>query len=103
MEEIPVKQDFAMTGSLSVRGEVLPVGGVTGKTEAAIEAGIKNIIVPESNAEDIHLSGPLKGRIRVIPVENFVEVLQYALADSPKKKALIRKMAGMLKIKRKKK
>ena len=96
MEGIPVKQEIAMTGSLSVRGEVLPVGGVTGKTEAAIEAGLKQIIVPKSNAEDIHLSGPLKGKIRIIPVSNFVEVLQHALVDSEKKRKLIRKMGTML-------
>lgn len=96
MEGIPVRQDYAMTGSLSVRGEVLPVGGVTGKTEAAIEAGVKSIIVPKSNAEDIHLSGPLKGKIRIIPVSNFVEVLQHALVDSERKRKLIRKMGAML-------
>ena len=96
MEGIPVRQDIAMTGSLSVRGEVLPVGGVTGKTEAAIEAGLKQIIVPKSNAEDIHLSGPLKGKIKIIPVSNFVEVLQHALAESEKKRKLIRKMGTML-------
>lgn len=102
MEGIPVRQDVAMTGSLSVRGEVLPVGGVTGKTEAAIEAGVKKVIVPASNAEDIHLSGPMKKMIRIIPVENFVDVLQHALVEGEKKRKLIRKMSGMLKIKRKK-
>ena len=102
MEGIPVRQDVAMTGSLSVRGEVLPVGGVTGKTEAAIEAGMKNVIVPASNAEDIHLSGPMRKMVRIIPVENFVDVLQNALVEGGKKRALIRKMTGMLKIKGKK-
>ncbi|VVC01897.1 Archaeal Lon protease [uncultured archaeon] len=101
MEGIPVRQDVAMTGSLSVRGEVLPVGGVTGKTEAAIEAGVKSIIVPASNAEDIHLSGPMKKMIRIVPVSNFVDVLQHALVEGEKKKALIRKMSGMLKIRKK--
>ncbi|VVC00100.1 Archaeal Lon protease [uncultured archaeon] len=103
MEGIPVKQNIAMTGSLSVRGEVLPVGGVTGKTEAAIEAGIKEIIVPRSNAEDIHLSGRLKGKIRIIPVGNFVDVLRVALVDCGKKRKLITKMAGMMRIKPRKK
>ena len=42
-----MKQDYAMTGSLSVRGEVMPVGGVSSKVEAAIEAGIKRVIVPK--------------------------------------------------------
>jgi len=96
MEGIPVRQDTAMTGSLSVRGEVLPVGGVTGKTEAAIESGIKFIIVPKSNAEDIHLSNGLEGKIKVLPVSTFADVLRYALADSKKKRALISKMEGML-------
>src|SRR3989338_6515397 len=49
LEEVPIRQDTAMTGSLSVRGEVLPIGGVSAKVEAAIEAGIKRIIVPKSN------------------------------------------------------
>lgn len=96
MEGIPIKQDIAMTGSLSVRGEVLPVGGVTGKTEAAIEAGMKCVIVPKSNAGDIYLSKELRGKIRIIPVENFVDVLKNALVDSKRKAALIRKMSGML-------
>jgi Lon-like ATP-dependent protease len=41
LKKIPIKQEFAMTGSLSVRGEVLPIGGVSSKIEAAIEAGMK--------------------------------------------------------------
>ena len=102
MEGIPVRQELAMTGSLSVRGEVLPVGGVTGKAEAAIEAGMKEIIVPKSNAEDIYLTGSLKGKIRIIPVENFVDVLRIALSESKKKRALISKMSAMLKVKKRK-
>ncbi|MCX8175333.1 MAG: ATP-dependent protease LonB [Candidatus Micrarchaeota archaeon] len=98
MEGIPVRQDVAMTGSLSVRGEVLPVGGVTGKTEAAIEAGLKEIIVPESNVEDIHLSARLRGKIKITPVSNFVEVLRHALEEGKKKRKLIRKMSALLKI-----
>ena len=98
MEGIPVRQDIAMTGSLSVRGEVLPVGGVTGKTEAAIEAGLKEIIVPASNAEDIHLSGKLRGKIKIIPVGNFVDVLKIALENSEKKRKLISKMSALLKV-----
>ena len=97
MEGVPVRQDVAMTGSLSVRGEVLPVGGVTGKTEAAIEAGIKSIVVPKSNADDIYLSNGMRGKIRIIPVETFVDVLSHALVDSKAKQSLIREMAGLLK------
>ncbi|MCW4026529.1 MAG: ATP-dependent protease LonB, partial [Candidatus Bathyarchaeota archaeon] len=53
LKKIPVKQAVAMTGSLSVRGEVLPVGGVSAKVEAAIDAGIKKVLVPKSNQRDI--------------------------------------------------
>ncbi|VVC01639.1 Archaeal Lon protease [uncultured archaeon] len=103
MEGIPVRQDLAMTGSLSVRGEVLPVGGVTGKTEAAIEAGMKAVMVPKSNVDDIYLTGELRNRIRIIPVENFVDVLKIALLESEKKRKLISKMSAMLKIGKKRK
>ena len=96
MEGIPVRQDIAMTGSLSVRGEVLPVGGVTGKTEAAIEAGLKQIIVPKSNVEDIYLSGKFKNKIEIIPAETFTDVLKVALVDCAGKRKLIKKMGAMI-------
>jgi len=96
MENLPVKQDYAMTGSLSVRGEVLPVGGVTAKTEAAIEAGIRNVIVPKSNLEDVYLTNGLKNKVKIIPVSNFVDVLREAIVDSAKKRKLIAKMRAML-------
>jgi len=53
IENIPVRQDIAMTGSLSVRGDVLPVGGVTFKIEAAAKAGIKTVLIPRANLEDV--------------------------------------------------
>ena len=53
IEGIPVRQDVAMTGSLSVRGDVLPVGGVTFKIEAAVKAGIKTVLIPRSNINDV--------------------------------------------------
>jgi len=79
LKNIPIKQEYAMTGSLSVRGEVLPVGGVSSKVEAAIEAGIKRIIVPKSNLQDIIVEkGKLNGT-KIIPVEHIVQVLKEAL------------------------
>jgi Lon-like ATP-dependent protease len=75
-----VRQDTAMTGSLSVRGEVLPIGGVTQKVEAAIEAGLKQVIVPEANVKDIVLSNGTNKKIKIIPVKNIKEVLKHALA-----------------------
>ena len=85
-KNIPVKQDFAMTGSLSVRGEVLPVGGVTAKVEAAIEAGIKSIMVPKANLRDIILSKDKLKSINIIPVERIEDVLKVALDWKGKEK-----------------
>jgi Lon-like ATP-dependent protease len=78
MEVIPVRQDLAMTGSLSVRGEVLPVGGVTAKVSSAIRAGFKEVIVPKSNLDDIVLSEEERKRVQIIPVETLSEVLSVA-------------------------
>ena len=68
-----------MTGSLSIRGEVLPIGGVTAKVEAAIEAGLNAVIVPKSNVQDIILDKDKEGRIKIIPVENIAQVLEQIL------------------------
>jgi len=78
-KDIPVKQDFAMTGSLSVRGDVLPVGGVSSKVEAAIEAGIKNVIVPKANLKDIIIDPEKISKIKIIPVETISDVLKEVL------------------------
>ena len=87
-KKVPVKQDFAMTGSLSVRGEVLPIGGVTAKVEAAIEAGIKNVIVPKTNLKDIIIDKSKISKIKIIPVETIVDVLKVALDWKGKEKIL---------------
>ncbi len=79
LTNIPVRQDIAMTGSLSIRGEVLPIGGTTYKAEAAIEAGIKTIIVPLANYSDIVLSKAQQKELNIIPVTRFWQVLETAL------------------------
>ena len=58
-----------MTGSLSVRGEVMPIGGVSSKVEAALEAGIKKVIVPKTNLKDIIIDANKLAKIEIIPVE----------------------------------
>jgi Lon-like ATP-dependent protease len=68
-----------MTGSLSVRGEVLPIGGVSAKIEAAIAAGIKHVIVPKTNMRDIIVDADNLSKIEIIPVENITQVLKEAL------------------------
>ena len=87
-KKIPVKQDYAMTGSLSVRGEVLPIGGVTAKVEAAIEAGIKKIIVPKANLQDIVVEKKQLKNIEIIPVEKISDVLKETLDWKGKEKIL---------------
>ncbi len=77
--KVPIKQDYAMTGSLSVRGNVLPVGGVTSKVEAAIDAGIKHVIVPRSNAKDIIVDPERLKLITIHPVDHIMDVLELAL------------------------
>jgi Lon-like ATP-dependent protease len=89
LEGIPVDQSYAMTGSLSVRGQVLPVGGVTAKVEAAIEAGFKNVIVPASNEKDIILEEEKRKKINIHPVTTINEVLKLVLAPTRTKAALI--------------
>lgn len=79
LKDLPVNQDCAMTGSLSVRGEVLPVGGVSAKVEAAIEAGITTIIVPKSNLQDIVIDPKKLAKATVIAVERIEEVLNIVL------------------------
>ena len=91
LEGIPVDQSVAMTGSLSIRGHVLPVGGVTAKIEAAIEAGLKKVIIPYANLQDVILDEEHQGKIEVVPVKTVYDVLKHALKDSPKKNDLLEK------------
>ena len=93
LKEIPVKQEVAMTGSLSVRGEVLPVGGVSSKVEAAIDTGIKTILVPKSNEQDIVVDKKKLAKAKIIPVETIEEVLAEALDWNGKEK-ILRKING---------
>ncbi len=79
LKNIPVRQDTAMTGSLSVRGEVLAVGGVTQKVEAAIKAGIKRVIIPKANEKDILLGKEALESVKLIPVSTIREVLENTL------------------------
>jgi Lon-like ATP-dependent protease len=79
IEGIPVRQDLAMTGSLSVRGDVLPVGGVTYKIEAAAKAGIKTVLIPRMNINDVLIEEQYKSKITIIPVDTIDEVLKHAL------------------------
>jgi Lon-like ATP-dependent protease len=94
MENVPVRQDVAMTGSISIRGTVLPIGGVTAKIEAAAEAGVKTVLIPKANLNDVLIEDKYKKLIEIIPVETLTDVLQTALVG-PGKDELLRKLKEM--------
>ena len=94
MENIPVRQDVAMTGSLSIRGTVLPIGGATAKIEAAAKAGIKKVIIPRSNLNDVLIEDKYKDQIEVIPVDTLPEVIEIALIGKGKEQ-LLKKLKAM--------
>ena len=94
LKNIPVLQDVAITGSLSVRGEVLPVGGVSSKVEAAIDAGIKKVIVPRTNLQDIVLDKVKQAKIKIIPVDTIGDALKEAL-DWKDHKTLLKKFISV--------
>lgn len=89
LEEIPIAQNIAMTGSLSVRGDVLPVGGVTHKIEAAAKAGIDTVIIPKANEQDVMIEDEYKEQVDVIPVAHISQVLDIALVGEPEKDGLV--------------
>ncbi|MEW6063479.1 MAG: ATP-dependent protease LonB [Nanoarchaeota archaeon] len=93
LKQVPVRQDTAMTGSLSIRGEVLAIGGVTSKIEAAIEAGISKVIIPKANEKDVLLTKDKKDKIKIISISTIEEVLKYAL-DWKGKEKLLRQIAN---------
>jgi len=94
MEGVPIKQDVAMTGSLSIRGTVLPIGGVTAKVEAAAEAGIKKVLIPRSNLNDVLIEDKYVDKIEIIPVETLTDVIKNALTG-PGKEELLKKLKEM--------
>jgi len=80
LTNIPVRADVAMTGEVTLRGRVLPVGGVRDKALAALRSGITTIIIPESNLADLReIPKELKKRITFVPVKHMREVLDHVL------------------------
>jgi Lon-like ATP-dependent protease len=98
LERIPIRQDIAMTGSLSVRGEVLPVGGVTAKVSAAIKAGFSVVLVPASNVGDIILSAEDRAKVTIIPVKTLSEVLENSFVKSADKTRLLKNMRALFSV-----
>ncbi|MES9850757.1 MAG: endopeptidase La [Candidatus Thiodiazotropha sp. L084R] len=88
LTKIPVKADVAMTGEITLRGEVLPIGGLKEKLLAAHRGGIATVIIPEENERDlVDIPKNIKQNLDIIPVRWIDEVLQIALNDVPQPKA----------------
>jgi ATP-dependent Lon protease len=84
MTGIPVHRDVAMTGEITLRGRVLPIGGLKEKLLAAHRGGIKTVVIPEENAKDlIEINDSIKSGLDIIPVSRMDEVLKHALVRMP--------------------
>ena len=86
---IPVDQNVAMTGSLSIKGEVLPVGGVTAKIRAAHAAGVTKVLIPYANRDDVILPPNIREEIKIEFVRTIDEVVKHALKPIQRKKKLV--------------
>jgi ATP-dependent Lon protease len=81
---IPIRHDVAMTGEITLRGRVLPIGGLKEKLLAAARGGIKTVFIPEDNAKDLtEISDAIKGGLEIIPVSRMDEVIAKALVRKP--------------------
>ncbi|MGC2318927.1 MAG: endopeptidase La, partial [Bradyrhizobium sp.] len=84
MTGIPVRHDVAMTGEITLRGRVLPIGGLKEKLLAAARGGIKTVLIPEDNAKDLtEISDAIKGGMEIIPVARLDDVISKALVRPP--------------------
>ncbi|MDO8875139.1 MAG: endopeptidase La, partial [Pseudolabrys sp.] len=84
MTGIPVRRDVAMTGEITLRGRVLPIGGLKEKLLAAARGGMKTVLIPEENAKDLpEISETIKKHLEIIPVSRMDEVIARALVRKP--------------------
>jgi ATP-dependent Lon protease len=82
----PVCKDVAMTGEITIRGRVLPIGGLKEKSLGALRAGIRTIIIPEKNRKElVEIPLNVKRKIKFFPVHHMDDVLPLALEDNPGK------------------
>ncbi|ODT61529.1 MULTISPECIES: endopeptidase La [Paracoccus] len=85
MTNIPVRKDIAMTGEVTLRGNVLAIGGLKEKLLAALRGGIKTVLIPQDNEKDlVEIPDNVKQGLTIIPVSNVREVLRHALVRQPK-------------------
>jgi ATP-dependent Lon protease len=84
MTGIPVRRDVAMTGEITLRGRVLPIGGLKEKLLAALRGGIKKVLIPDENAKDLaEIPDSVKSGMEILPVSRMEEVLSHALVRAP--------------------
>ncbi len=100
----PINKEVAMTGEITLRGRVLPIGGLREKAMGALRAGIRTIIVPEKNLKDLsEIPANIKRKIKFITVRDMDEVLPIAMPGMPKRKAMAaRKTASRRRVGKKK-
>jgi ATP-dependent Lon protease len=86
LTQIPVRSDIAMTGEVTLRGRVLPIGGLKEKLLAALRGGIKTVLIPQENEKDLaDIPENVKSALEIIPVSQVEEVLGHALTRTPTK------------------
>ena len=84
MTGIPVRRDLAMTGEITLRGRILPIGGLKEKLLAALRGGIRKVLIPEDNAKDLaEIPDNVKSGLEIVPVSRMDEVVRHALVRMP--------------------
>lgn len=84
LNHVPIKSSVAMTGEVTLYGDVLPIGGLKEKMLAALRAGIKTVLIPEKNTKDLDdIPDEIKGQLEIIPVKTIDQVLDIALEYKP--------------------
>jgi ATP-dependent Lon protease len=84
MTGIPVRRDVAMTGEITLRGRVIPIGGLKEKLLAALRGGIRKVLIPEENAKDlVEIPDNVKSGLEIVPVSRMDEVVKHALVRLP--------------------
>ena len=84
MTGIPVRREIAMTGEITLRGRVLPIGGLKEKLLAALRGGLTKVLIPEENAKDLaEIPDAVKNSLEIVPVSRMEEVLKHALVSQP--------------------
>ena len=84
LTKIPVRPDVAMTGEITLHGEILEIGGLKEKLLAALRAGVKTVLIPKDNVKDLQeIPDNVKNNLEIIPVKWIDEILPIALVKNP--------------------